>query len=63
MSVNLVPEDALPKSFYLEAEVRPDRDLHGCEPDRPGDAKHHVASPVVSIQTLSADETLKPDHS
>ena len=42
MSVNLVPEDALPKSFYLEAEVARDRGLGGCEPDRPGGSQDNA---------------------
>ena len=53
MSVNLVPEDALPKSCYLEAEVGRDRDLGGSEPDRPRAGKDHSAPPVASVQELS----------
>ena len=59
MSINLVTEDALPKSSFLEAEVGRDRDRHGCEAERTGDGKGHFAAPT-SIPELSPDEAHAP---
>ena len=60
MSINLVPEDALPKSSYLEAELGLDRDPDGCEPDRRGDGKEHPVARGASVHGLSPDETFPP---
>lgn len=62
MSINLVTEDALPKSSYLVAELRRDHDLDGSEADRPGNGKDHFAAPGASLHEPSADEALLPDR-
>jgi hypothetical protein len=43
MSVNLIPEYALPKSFFLEAEFRPGSGWRESQLDRPGNGKDHFA--------------------
>ena len=62
MSVNLVPEDALPKSSYLESEVGRDRDSGGSEPYRSDAGKDHFAPAGQSSRELSLDETLPSDR-
>ena len=42
MSINLIPEDALPKSFFLEPELRRERDRLERKPNGRGDGKSHL---------------------
>ena len=62
MSINLVTEDALPKSSYLESEVSRDHDLDGFEADRAGNGKGNPTVPGTSVSEWSADEVLPPER-
>jgi hypothetical protein len=62
MSINLVPEDASPKSSYWVAELGRDRDLREREPDRPATGKDRFATPGASIREMVPDEPLPRDR-
>ena len=48
MSINLIPEDALPKSFFLEPEFRRETDWREREPNGRGNGKNRFAGDAGS---------------